>query len=361
MDFTGERYIPELDWPEISYEHWHRYMLAETLAEGKTVLDVACGEGYGASRLARKASRVVGVDISAEAIAHARSAYGAANIDFIEGSADRLPIEGEAIFDLVTSFETIEHIPEDAQVRFLDEIKRVIKPTGACVVSSPNKYEYSDKNNTKNPYHLKEFQVDEFMDFMRRRFRFVEALGQRVYPVSYLWPLAPARAEGPMIEHQIEFDRGAFKPVEQNEKACLYVIVIASDAPIVPLAGSILVDISSRAVNARLGEVMSLKHDVEQLYGHIARAMNEIERLNRECESHRAELEAERIAHQSAKVIVDEFERLSLLKERRVVGARFDAVSLRHENELLREELNKVYASKSWKIVHHVKSMLRRA
>lgn len=176
------------------------------------------------------------------------------------------------------------------------------------------------------------------MGFVRRRFRFVVALGRRVYPVLYLWALASESAAGPMSEHQIAFDRGAFAPVEQDEKACLYVIVIACDAPIAPLAGSILVDISSRAVNARLGEVMSLKHDVEQLYGHIARAMNEIERLNREWESCRRELEAERIAHQAARVIVDEFERLALLKERRVVGVRFDAVSLRYENELLYNE-----------------------
>lgn len=123
------------------------------------MLDVACGEGYGASRPARKASRVVGVDISAETIAHARSTYRAANIDFLEGSADRLQIEGEAIFDPVTSSETIEHIPEDAQVRFLDEIKRVIKPTGACVLSSPNKYEYSDKTIPKILIILKSYML----------------------------------------------------------------------------------------------------------------------------------------------------------------------------------------------------------
>src|SRR4051812_38470215 len=119
MDFTGERYIPELEWPEVSYEHWHRYLYAERLVEGKSVLDVACGEGYGSHWMARRAERVVGVDISEEAIAHARVRYPGRNLSFLQGGVDLLPLEGVGLFDVVTSFETIEHIEGPTQDRFL--------------------------------------------------------------------------------------------------------------------------------------------------------------------------------------------------------------------------------------------------
>ena len=66
MKFTGERYLPELDFPEISYEHWHRYLVAAELAGGKVVLDLACGEGYGSALLASKAVSVIGIDADSE-------------------------------------------------------------------------------------------------------------------------------------------------------------------------------------------------------------------------------------------------------------------------------------------------------
>jgi SAM-dependent methyltransferase len=381
MEFTGERYLPELDWPEISYEHWHRYLLAEALAEGRVVLDVACGEGYGASRLARKASRVVGVDISPEAVAHARSTYAAdsANLEFLEGSADRLPFQGEAIFDLVTSFETIEHIPEDAQVRFLDEIKRVIKPSGVCVISSPNKSEYSDKPGYKNEFHSKEFYIDEFVDFLGARFRHVATFGQRVYPVSYLWPLDPAGSAA-TLERQIAFKNGSFDPCDDDCKSALYVIAVASDEPIDPaLGGSILIDVSSRAVAARLEELMTIRDLLSKANRLVGETHDEIARLNREWEACRRERDE----------LKNELETTIKSFERRIVGARFDAVSMRHEstemmrhnldllatkeslqnsneslrhsNAALQHELDQIRASRSWKLVHQMKSLMRKA
>jgi 2-polyprenyl-3-methyl-5-hydroxy-6-metoxy-1,4-benzoquinol methylase len=71
LPFTGERFIPGTP-GEIWVEHWHRYHFAARWCEGKRVLDVACGEGYGSALLARGASRVTGVDISPEAVAHAQ-------------------------------------------------------------------------------------------------------------------------------------------------------------------------------------------------------------------------------------------------------------------------------------------------
>ena len=70
MEFTGERYIPTLE-GEIKYEHLHRYALSLELARGKSVLDLASGEGYGSALLAKVAQSVIGVDIDPDAVKYA--------------------------------------------------------------------------------------------------------------------------------------------------------------------------------------------------------------------------------------------------------------------------------------------------
>ncbi len=215
MDFTGERYIPELDWPEISYEHWHRYVYAERLVAGKSVLDVACGEGYGCQWMARLAREVVGVDNSAEAISHASARYPAENLCFLQGSAESLPIQGRSLFDIVTSFETIEHIDTATQGRLLQEIKRLLKPEGRLLISTPNRYLYSDVPNRQNPFHVKEFYTSEFYDFLKRWFQHVTLLGQRVYPASFLWPLDHGQGSEFC---QLQFGPTGFTPVSEDAR-----------------------------------------------------------------------------------------------------------------------------------------------
>ena len=127
LTFTGERFVPgdPNAKGEMWYEHWHRYHYVLPLVTGKSVLDVACGEGYGSALLSRHAAEVRGVDISAEAIAHGRNAYAdRGNLQLIEASCTQLPFEA-ASFDVAVSFETLEHIHE--QAAFLDEIRRVLK------------------------------------------------------------------------------------------------------------------------------------------------------------------------------------------------------------------------------------------
>ena len=70
LEFTGERFTPECT-REIRYEHYHRYAVAAEWVKGRKVLDAACGEGYGSHWLAQRADSVTGIDVSAEAIAHA--------------------------------------------------------------------------------------------------------------------------------------------------------------------------------------------------------------------------------------------------------------------------------------------------
>lgn len=182
---------------EIWYEHWHRYHFAAPLTQGARVLDVACGSGYGSALLAQHAAQVTGVDISAEAIAHARASYGAiANLQFREGDCTTLPF-ADASFDVVVSFETIEHIA--AQERFLDEVRRVLTPDGLLALSCPNKREYSEARGIVNPYHVRELYRHELAQMLAPRFGAIAWYGQFVSFFSIVAAEEPAH-EGELFE-----------------------------------------------------------------------------------------------------------------------------------------------------------------
>jgi ubiquinone/menaquinone biosynthesis C-methylase UbiE len=188
LTFTGERFLPEVE-GEISYEHWHRYAFAQNLCQDKIVLDVACGEGYGSSLLAKKAQSVIGVDISEEAVAHAKNRYASKVLEFIPGSCDDLPFADDS-FDVAVSYETIEHI--ETQEEFLTELVRVLKPDGILILSSPNKHLYSDAHDHHNEFHVKELYRDELKalleDQLKDSFPHIHWLGQKLLFHSAIWP-----------------------------------------------------------------------------------------------------------------------------------------------------------------------------
>ncbi len=162
LTFTGERFLPGCA-GEIAYEHWHRYAFARRFAAGKRVLDAACGEGYGTSLVGSVATVAVGIDIDAAAVAHANARYGAAErLGFIECSCDALPL-ADGTFDMVMSFETIEHLSAADQPRMLAEFARVLTPDGILVISSPNKRLYSDARDYHNEFHLHELYRDDLV------------------------------------------------------------------------------------------------------------------------------------------------------------------------------------------------------
>ena len=157
LTFTGERFTPEHKGP-IWYEHWHRYCAVAPLARGRRVLDAACGEGYGAALLATEAAEVVGVDVGADAIAHARPRYAVPNLFFVQASVAELPLAARSSTSIV-SFETIEHLA--AQREMLAEFRRVLADDGVLVISSPNRPVYNELGDVENEFHVRELDRDE--------------------------------------------------------------------------------------------------------------------------------------------------------------------------------------------------------
>ena len=186
LSFTGERFVPSCA-GEIAYEHWHRYAFARRLVEGKRVLDVACGEGYGSALLGTVAASVVGLDIDMASIDRARLAYAdGKRIRFIAASCTGLPLPTASI-DVVVSFETIEHLSAADQLQMLIEFGRVLAPDGLLVISSPNKRLYSDERGYANPYHLHELYRDELARLLSRRFPAQRWYHQRLGYWSGIW------------------------------------------------------------------------------------------------------------------------------------------------------------------------------
>lgn len=182
--FTGERFTPECV-REIWYEHWHRYLFAWRIAQGKRVLDAACGEGYGSALLARTAASVLGVDIDAASIAHARERYGSrVNLIYETGDATQLDVEPGS-YDLIVSFETLEHV--EAQERMLDGFARALTDDGVLVISSPDKHTYSEVAGFRNEFHTRELYRDELLAMLKPHFPHVRLYGQKLLFQSAIW------------------------------------------------------------------------------------------------------------------------------------------------------------------------------
>jgi SAM-dependent methyltransferase len=99
-------------------------------------LDIGCGPGTFLGTL-DAAWWSVGVDVFAPDTAYARERYGTDRKRFLPVAPGPLPFR-DAVFDVVTSIEVIEHMDESAAGNLLEEAVRVLKPGGRLLVSTPN-------------------------------------------------------------------------------------------------------------------------------------------------------------------------------------------------------------------------------
>lgn len=226
LPWTGERYVPQVG-GRIALEHLHRYAYAARHAQARDVLDIACGEGYGAHLLAKTARRVLGVDACPQAVAHAANKYRADNLAFCAGSCSAIPCADHS-FDLVVSFETIEH--HDQHEEMLREIKRVLRPSGLLLISTPDRRVYSEETGYTNPFHVKELSQPEFAALLKGHFAQVSMVGQRVTLASVIAPLAQVSpmARPPASVHFSSFHADGTQD-HGGHNAASYLLAFASD------------------------------------------------------------------------------------------------------------------------------------
>jgi len=219
--FTGERLTASVH-GQVEVEHYHRYLFARGFCRDRDVLDVACGEGYGPAQLAQVARHVVGVEYAGATVRNAAANFPRPNLCFVQADARSLPLS-DASVDVATSFETIEHF--DRQEDFVTEVRRVLRPDGCFIVSTPDRDVYSPPGSPANPFHVREFDRGEFLDLLHRHFRYVSLIRQRPMVASSLIPEESASISPLIFERDGE---GAFLSDTVLPKAP-YLIAIASE------------------------------------------------------------------------------------------------------------------------------------
>jgi len=184
--FTGEMVVEGETPQRIWLDHVACYKFSGGYSKGKEVLDISCGTGYGSKILLDAgATKVVGVDISSEAINFARTRYQQNGLEFKVGNILDIDFP-ENYFDVITCFETIEHIK--SQGKAFTELQRVLKPKGLLIISSPNRKLTSPFKSIneppENPFHIVEYTMEEFSQLLKNYFEILEVYGQR--PINKL-------------------------------------------------------------------------------------------------------------------------------------------------------------------------------
>ncbi|MHB8464573.1 MAG: class I SAM-dependent methyltransferase [Acidimicrobiales bacterium] len=191
MDFSGERLVIGASQQCDEVEHVARYRFAASYVAERVVVDIACGTGYGTAMLAAGSPvSVVGVDISPDAVAHALAHYAG---EYVVG--DVTTFGDDEAYDLVVSFETIEHV-EDAAAA-LANLHRILRPSGQLIVSSPfrpltSPWARSAASTPRNKFHVREFVPSELESLLVHAGFVVDGpvYGQRLQPHLPRW-LAP--------------------------------------------------------------------------------------------------------------------------------------------------------------------------
>lgn len=175
LGFTGERVIPDdPKWAWCFQAHLFGYHdLIRRSEPGGVMLDMGCGEGYGAAALAKHAARLITGDVSFDAVAHAKQRYDAPNVSWVVFDAQRLPFATQT-FDTTSSLQVIEHFPDTDS--HLTEVARVTKPGGLHYVTTPN-IDQMGEAEKDNPYHLRDFAPDDFLVALNAHFDDVRVEG----------------------------------------------------------------------------------------------------------------------------------------------------------------------------------------
>jgi len=157
-------------------EHIARYLFARSYAKG-SILDLAASSCYGSSILASNGSNyVVSADLNADALLYGKTVFPRKNREAVRCDAGHLPFK-IAAFDAIVSIETIEHLQNQAM--FLKSVRRVLKPLGLIILSTPNKIVSCPILQTPiNPYHNKEYGLKEISSLF-------EGLGLKIVRVFF--------------------------------------------------------------------------------------------------------------------------------------------------------------------------------
>jgi 2-polyprenyl-3-methyl-5-hydroxy-6-metoxy-1,4-benzoquinol methylase len=142
---------------------------------GDHVVDIACGDGYGCRILSAQVGQVLGIDINESLIANNNQRNDDDNIRYAVDNAFGLSL-GDASVNGATAMEVIEHLPVDQVDTFVKEVRRVVKPGGAFICSTPQN---SHGEIPVVPWHVREYSAPELRTILERHFGSVKILSSK--------------------------------------------------------------------------------------------------------------------------------------------------------------------------------------
>ena len=232
--------VPEHSDARFISQHLAAYAFARQLVPGKRVLEIGFGDGYGSHYLAEIAKDVTGIDMAPGNIPRAQEKYPRANLRFLHMQGTKLGFP-DGSFDVVGSFQVIEHIPEPQLMDHLHEVSRVLSPQGIYCLSTLN-LDHNMKPGKpyeKLCYHEKEFTAPELQRLLARAFPIVELHGlyltqrHRLYQRLKKWGLnrlGPASLN-PVARFYDNVTVEAFRTRPRVSKAALDLIAVCRKRP----------------------------------------------------------------------------------------------------------------------------------
>jgi SAM-dependent methyltransferase/glycosyltransferase involved in cell wall biosynthesis len=349
LPITGERFMPMMDDIPGAYAHLHRYMTALRLCRDKRVLDIACGEGYGAALLASVARTVIGADSDWMATRYAAITHPRPNIKYVQANAERLPF-APASLDVVTCFETLEHFTDhDA---FLAAVSRSLTATGLLLISTPDRVVYGIDSGNANPFHKRELTLEEFRTTLANHFTNIGLYGQNLVLTSAL-----GRMEGPfyltepavaVMNADLDPVDGEFKGESQATRKPQFFFAVCSNGPLPELEASILLDNSESLFDRIIPRLYKAGRDLDEagrqitilttsaadLRDQIAEAAQQIDKLTAMVQNSDSQLRSTQEANQQLQAALSQHDHLFAEYDRQIAARDRELVNrLRTEAE----------------------------
>ncbi|WP_020376039.1 class I SAM-dependent methyltransferase [Sulfobacillus thermosulfidooxidans] len=335
------------DYVELLF-HWHRYQIAAEMLKGLRVLDLGIGTAYGTAYLAQYAEHVTGIDIDSSAVNAAKLQYPLSNVTFVTGDIVQLHFDAES-FDAVVMFEVIEHIPKEQHQAIFDEIRRILKPDGLFLMSTPD-HDRTKHFAEKNPYHIGELTEPELSELLTRTFHFHEIYFQEINAASIVWQPAESEFRG----YGLQIVEGYSQPAPLDHHTRLSLIAQASNVPLKHSLASFCAEYNRHVLTELWDHIgnaewrLRLKQDEEEQY------RQKIEELNQTIHQLQGQIEQ---ANRDINIISETLltihhtykEHLDRLAELEQSVQQMD--ELRQKAWQLQHELDIVYQSRSWKLI----------
>jgi SAM-dependent methyltransferase len=177
---TGERAVPDDIRSPLEHILLLRYLfiynhLQKKLSQGDVVLEVGSGAGYGMDILSQTCKKIIGLDVSEDAVAYASNHYGSDKCRFKHYDGINIPFENNS-FDAVINLQVVEHVNED--IKFIGELHRVLKKGKKLYLTTPNKkLRLKPGQKPWNRFHVREYDSRELDRLLKNYFSDIAICG----------------------------------------------------------------------------------------------------------------------------------------------------------------------------------------